>query len=172
MKRILGLALILLAGCQSEIDKDIANIEKFEANLKHPIALDSIPYNADSMLMEFAKKYPKNPESESYCYYASAIAESRGMNLRAAQLAEYYLNNFSGTRERKMEQAVVAAHYYEKQEVFDKALTYYRYLSDSFPKLPVGVQAKQMVFFIEKGLTTPEQQLEYILSRQTDSTGN
>ncbi len=172
MKKTLGLVLILLAGCQGEIDRDIANIEKFEAKLKHPISLDSIPYNADSMLMEFAKKYPKNPKSESYCYYASAIAETRGMNLRAAQLAEYYLNNFSGTRERKMEQAVVAAHYYEKQQVFDKALIYYRYLSDSFTKLPVGVQAKQMVFFIEKGLTTPEQQLEYILRKQSDSTGN
>lgn len=166
MKRLLGWTLIFLVGCQSEIDKDLANIVKFEHQLKHPIALDSLPYNADSLLMEFAKKYPKNPKSESYCYFAAAITETRGMHLRSAQLAEYYLNNFTGTRERRMEQAVVAAHYYEKQQVFDKALTHYRFLADSFSNLPVGVQAKQMVFFIEKGLLTPEQQLEYILENQ------
>ena len=163
MKRLLGWTFIFLVGCQNEIDIDLARIGEFENQLKNPILLDSLPYNADSLLMEFVSKYPKNPKSESYCYYASAITETRGMHLRAAQLAEYYLNNFKGTRERRMEQAVVAAHYYEKQQVFDKALIHYKYLSDSFSNLPVGVQAKQMVVFIEKGLLTPEQQLEYIL---------
>jgi len=56
----------------------------------------------------------------------------------------------------------VASHYYEQNGIYDKALEYYKYLVEHYADTDIGKQAKTMVFFIEKGMVTPEQQLEYI----------
>lgn len=171
MNRVFGLVLFLVWGCVSKVDKELQKIEPFESKLTPKLVVDSLPKNADSLLFAFAQANPKHPKSENYCYYAVLIQERKNHGVKAAQWAEYYLQTFNGTKQRKMESAVVASHYYEQNGVYDKALEYYKYLVKHFGETPIGKQAQTMVFFIEKGMVTPEQQLEYI-QKMNDSAAN
>lgn len=162
MIRVIGVLFFVVWGCVSKVDKDLQTIEPFEAKLTPKMNIDSLPKNADSMLFAFAQANPKHPKSENFCYYAVLIQERKNHGVKAAQWAEYYLQNFNGSKERKLESAVVASHYYEQNGIYDKALEYYKYLVEHYADTDIGKQAKTMVFFIEKGMVTPEQQLEYI----------
>ena len=88
------------------------------------------------------------------------------MTLQAAQWAEVYLETFKKSQNHRVDMYVMAAHHYEQHQVLDRALELYKNFIKEFPKHEIAPQAKQMVEFIEKGLVTPEQQLEYLLNKK------
>jgi len=160
------LALLLLSACNSNIDKETSYIKSFYGNVTPQLKLDSLPANADSALWNFAQNNPKNPKSDTFAYQAIQIKIARNMTLQAAKWAETYLNTFNKSKNHRIDLYVMAAHYYEQHEVFDRALDLYKKFISEFPEHEIAPQARQMIEFIEKGLTTPEQQLEYLINKK------
>lgn len=162
-----GLAITLLwASCNSNIDKEMAYIESFYSFVSPKIQVDSLPRNADSALWAFAINNPNNKQSDTFAYQAIQIKLAENMTLQAAQWAEIYLEKFKNSQNHRIDLYVMAAHHYEQHQVFDHALALYKAFIKEFPKHEISAQAKQMIEFIEKGLITPEQQLEYLLQKQ------
>jgi hypothetical protein len=60
----------------------------------------------------------------------------------------------------------MGAHHFEQHQVFDQALKLYKVIVNEFPEEDIAEQAEQMIYFIEKGLITPEQQLNYLLEQK------
>lgn len=164
---IIIFSVCFLFSCQSKIDKELAQIAPFEKFFAPLVVFDSLPKNADSLLYQFAKSHPKHHKSEIYSYYATVILEKRKLGLKAAEVAEFYVDHYTVDKQRRMEQAMVAAHYYEVHQVLDKALKHYEILNKEYEGQEVGKQAEKMIFFIKKGITTPEQQLEYMLKQDS-----
>ena len=161
----LGIAAILGA-CSGNIDKEMDYIESFYDYVSPQIRLDSLPQNADSALWHFAQSNPQNRRSDTFAYQAIQIKLAKNMSLQAAQWAEAYLEKFKKSPNHRVDLYVMAAHHYEQHQVFDRALDLYKGFIKEFPDHEIAPQAKQMIEFIEKGLITPEQQLEYLLNKK------
>jgi len=161
----LGIAAALGA-CSGNIDKETAYIDSFYDYVTPQIRLDSLPANADSALWHFAQSNPQNRRSDTFAYQAIQIKLAKNMSLQAAQWADSYLEKFKKSTNHRIDLYVMAAHHYEQHQVFDRALALYKGFINEFPNHEIAPQAKQMIEFIEKGLTTPEQQLEYLLSKK------
>jgi len=161
----LGIAAALGA-CSGNIDKETAYIDSFYDYVTPQIRLDSLPANADSALWHFAQSNPQNRRSDTFAYQAIQIKLAKNMSLQAAQWADSYLEKFKKSTNHRIDLYVMAAHHYEQHQVFDRALELYKGFINEFPNHEIAPQAKQMIEFIEKGLTTPEQQLEYLLSKK------
>jgi outer membrane protein assembly factor BamD (BamD/ComL family) len=167
IRLFLGLAFAAFLGaCSSNVDKETDYINTFYSNVSPKLILDSLPANADSALWAFAQANPKNKQSDTFAYQAIQIKLARNMTLQAAQWAEVYLETFKKSQNHRVDLYVMAAHHYEQHQVFDRALELYKNFINEFPNHEIAPQAKQMVEFIEKGLVTPEQQLEYLLNKK------
>lgn len=164
---VIVLSICFLFSCQSKIDEELGQITPFEKFLAPNMVFDSLPGNADSLLYQFAKSHPKHHKSEIYAYYSTIILEKRKRGLKAAEVAEFYVDHYTVDKQRRMEQAMVAAHYYEVHGVLDKALKHYEILNKEYEGQEVGKQAERMIFFIKKGIVTPEDQLEYMLKQDS-----
>jgi len=160
------LAALFLGACNSNIDKETAYINSFYGHVTPQLKLDSLPPNADSALWNFAENNPKNSKSDTFAYQAIQIKIARNMTLQAAKWAEVYLETFKKSKNHRIDLYVMAAHYYEQHEVFDRALDLYKKFIAEFPEHEIAPQARQMIEFIEKGLITPEQQLEYLINKR------
>lgn len=168
--------LVAMSACTSEIDKQLTEIDRFysftkpqvtsDANQSSKITLDSLPRYADSLLMAFGKQHPKHKRSEEFVYTAIDIKLNKGMYLQAAKWANFYIDHFKSNPTHRLELAIMSAHHFEQHQVFDQALKLYKVVVNEFPKEPISEQAKQMITFIEKGITTPEEQLNYLLKQK------
>lgn len=161
-------AMLLMAGCTSKIDRDLEKVAVYEALIVPQIQWDKIPDSASVALMAFAKTHPQYKHSSDFVYVCTRIAERGGMNFKAAEYSEFYIEQFKPTGKPLMEMLVVAAHYYEQGGVLDKALKYYQRLAKEFPKEEVGKQAVMMIDMLSLGLTTPEAQLNYIMKKAAE----
>jgi outer membrane protein assembly factor BamD (BamD/ComL family) len=158
--------IVLAASCNSNVDRELAKIETFYPFIKPNLKIDSLPQNADSILWAFAINNPKHRQADTFAYQSIQIKVARNHTLQAAQWAEIYLEKFKKSTNHRIDLHIMGAHYYEQHEVYDKALALYKSFIKEFPDHEMKPQAKQMIEFIEKGLVTPEQQLEYLLKKQ------
>jgi hypothetical protein len=134
-------AVLMLVGCTSKFDQDLAKVAPYEALI--------VP-------------------SSDFVYVCTRLAERQGMQFKAAEYSEFYIEQFKPTGKPLMEMLVVASHYFEQGGVLDKALKYYQRLANEFPKAEVGKQAIVMIDMLNLGLTTPEAQMEYILKKASE----
>jgi len=167
--------LLMISGCTSKFDQDLAKVAPYEAMIVPNVQWDKLPDSATTALMEFAKIHPEYKHSSDFVYVCTKLAERQGMVFKAAEYSEYYIEQFKPTGKPLMEMLVVASHYYEQGGALDKALKYYQRLAKEFGNEEVGKQAIVMIDMLNLGLTTPEAQMNYILHKATkDSakTGN
>lgn len=164
---ILGLSILTFLGaCNSNIDKELTYINSFYGMVSPTLKIETLPENADSALWAFALTNPKNSRSDTFAYRAIQIKLARNRALQAAQWADVYLETFKKNTNQRIDLYIMAAHHYELHQVYDRALDLYKKFILEFPDHEIAPQAKQMVEFIEKGLVTPEQQLEYLLNKK------
>ena len=169
MKRWYGFLLPLTLAalcCNSEIDRQLKEIDSLYPYIEPSIVLDSLPRSTDSLLMAFGKQHPKHKRSENFVHRAIDIKLKKGMHLQAAKWAVYYLETFKSNPTHRLENAVMGAHHFEQHQVFDQALKLYKVIVNEFPEEDIAEQAEQIIYFIEKGLITPEQQLNYLLEQK------
>lgn len=167
--QITALLAIAIASCTSNVDKELDQINSFYSFVQPKIVIDSLPPNADSALWAFAIANPKNPRADTFAYQSILIKVARNHTLQASQWAEVYLEKFKNSKNHRAELHILGAHYFEQHQVFDRALALYKSFLKEFPDHEMAQQAKQMIEFIEKGLITPEQQLEYLLQKKANS---
>lgn len=171
---LLGM-LLMISGCTSKFDQDLAKVAPYEAMIVPNVQWDKLPDSATTALMEFAKIHPEYKHSSDFVYVCTKLAERQGMVFKAAEYSEYYIEQFKPTGKPLMEMLVVASHYYEQGGALDKALKYYQRLAKEFGNEEVGKQAIVMIDMLNLGLTTPEAQMNYILqkaAKDSDKTGN
>lgn len=159
------LAMGLLVGCTSKFDQDLAKVTPYEALIVPKVQWDKLPDSATVELMAFAKTHPEYKHSSDFVYVSTRLAERQGMQFKAAEYSEFYIEQFKPKGKPLMEMLVVAAHYFEQGGALDKALKYYQRLAAEFSKEEVGKQALMMVNMLNLGLTTPEAQMNYILKK-------
>ncbi len=164
-------AMLLVVGCTSKIDRDLEKVKDYQAMIVPKVQWEKIPDSAHVALMTFAKAHPEYKHSSDFVYVCTKLVERQGMNFKAAEYSEYYIEQFKPSGKPLMEMLVVAAHYYEQGGVMDKALKYYQRLAKEFANEEVGKQAVMMIDMISLGLTTPEAQMEYVMKKaaQRDS---
>jgi hypothetical protein len=164
-------AMLLVVGCTSKIDRDLEKVKDYQAMIVPKVQWEKIPDSAHVALMTFAKAHPEYKHSSDFVYVCTKLVERQGMNFKAAEYSEYYIEQFKPLGKPLMEMLVVAAHYYEQGGVMDKALKYYQRLAKEFANEEVGKQAVVMIDMISLGLTTPEAQMEYVMKKaaQRDS---
>lgn len=168
-RKFFGILAITLAACTSKVDKELVQINRFYRFVQPQIVIDSLPQNADSALWAFAIANPKHPQADTFAYQSILIKIARNHTLQASQWAEVYLEKFQTSANHRAELHIMGAHYYEQHQVFDRALVLYESFLKEFPEHEMAPQAKQMIEFINKGLITPEQQLEYLLQKKNPS---
>jgi hypothetical protein len=161
-------AVLMLVGCTSKFDQDLAKVAPYEALIVPKIQWEKLPDSATNSLMIFAKAHPEYKHSSDFVYVCTRLAERQGMQFKAAEYSEFYIEQFKPTGKPLMEMLVVASHYFEQGGVLDKALKYYQRLANEFPKAEVGKQAIVMIDMLNLGLTTPEAQMEYILKKASE----
>ena len=132
-------------------------------------ALNSVPDTLAKSLHDFAMEFPEHPKSESYLYVSSVLAEKSGRIFETAKWCEDYIKTYPKGVFYK-DALTSAASNYERSGTFDKAILYYDKIATEFPTTAIGKDAASVATMLRKGLTTPEQQMEFILS-QRDSTG-
>lgn len=132
-------------------------------------ALNSVPDTLAKPLHDFAMEFPEHPRSESYLYVSSVLAEKSGRIFETAKWCEDYLKTYPKGVFYK-DALTSAASNFERSGTFDKAILYYDRIAKEFPKTSIGKDAGSVAAMLRKGLTTPEQQMEFILS-QRDSSG-
>lgn len=132
-------------------------------------ALNSVPDTLAKPLHDFAMEFPEHPRSESYLYVSSVLAEKSGRIFETAKWCEDYLKTYPKGVFYK-DALTSAASNFERSETFDKAILYYDRIAKEFPNTSIGKDAGSVAAMLRKGLTTPEQQMEFILS-QRDSSG-
>lgn len=164
-------AMLLVVGCTSKIDRDLEKVKDYQAMIVPKVQWEKIPDSAHVALMTFAKAHPEYKHSSDFVYVCTKLVERQGMNFKAAEYSEYYIEQFKPLGKPLMEMLVVAAHYYEQGGVMDKALKYYQRLAKEFANEEVGKQAVVMIDMISLGLTTPAAQMEYVMKKaaQRDS---
>lgn len=164
--------LLMISGCTSKFDQDLAKVAPYEAMIVPKVQWDKLPDSATTALMTFAKTHPEYKHSSDFVYVCTRIAERQGMQFKAAEYSEFYIEQFKPAGKPLMEMLVVASHYYEQGGALDKALKYYQRLAKEFPNEAVGKQAVVMIDMLHLGLTTPEAQMDYILKKAAKDSAN
>jgi len=162
--------LVLLFACTSKQDKMAAALSNVDAFLTPNLQLDKIPDSLSRKMHDFAMAYPQNPRSEEYLYRATQMAEMKGKFFETAKWCEDYTVTYPKGK-YLLGAITAAAANYEKTGTYEKALFFYKRLYTEYPKSNLANDAKRTVEMINKGLVTPEQQLEYILNKNAKDSG-
>jgi tetratricopeptide (TPR) repeat protein len=159
---------VVFFSCQTELDKKMAMINPFLAQVQDSMNINRIPDSMANHFQQFAAQYPQHKASEKLLYAATLIAERSGRYFECAKWCEMYVAHYP-KGQYVFPAMVAAAHNYEKTEQFEKAIDYYDKAALREPESKLGKQCSQTSAMLKKGLVTPEQQLEYILNHSTDT---
>ncbi len=158
--------LCLGVACRSDFDTAFQKVEAYETLIIPHIQFEKIPDSACSILMAFAKDYPKYKHSSDFVYVSTKLAERQGLALKTAEYSEFYLQQYKPTGKLLMEMMLVAAHNFEQGGAYANALIYYKRLASEFSDTEIGNQAIVMIEMLNLGIISPEEQMNYCLNRK------
>lgn len=157
--------LIAVSSCVSDQEKMARRLQPHESLIEKNAPTGQIPDSVARLMHDYAVAYPTDPKSEKYLYLATLAVEYQGAFFDAARWSEEYVKLFPNTP--NTEKAMIAAAMnYERSGTFDKAIQFFSQAADKYPKSPMAEQNRIKADLLRKGLTTPEEQLNYILKHR------
>lgn len=163
---------MLFFSCQTEVDKKLKPIMRFDQFIYPQIKADSIPDSLSTHLYNFATQFPQHVKSENYLYAATLIAERTNRPFECAKWCEIFVQHYPDSK-RRPNAIVAAAHNFEKTAVYDKAMKFYEMAAKEHPDASIRSQSQATLEMLKLGLITPEQQLDYIQKKiSQDSATN
>lgn len=180
-----ALPLVFLLSCTSAAEKMAAPFKPYDAILlKKPtgkpgdksadsfaMGLEKVPDTLARGLRAFAIAFPQNAASESYLYAATLLSERSGRKFETAKWCEEFIQMYPKSPWYK-DALVAAAHNYEMTGTFEKAILYHKRIAKEFKGTPLAGHAETVLKMLNLGITTPEQQFEYMMKHRKDSTAS
>ncbi len=163
-KFFLGLVVLFLFACQpSETQRPFSQYERFMVGQK--IVLDSIPDTVAVSIENYVKK--EQPEDGAQLMWVAANLNSKGGRVRrcAANL-ETIARDYP--KSPIVPDALISAGTnYQNLGMMDHAKKAYGQFLSKYPKHAMYKEIKMAFAMLEEGISSPEEQLEFIRKNQT-----
>lgn len=164
MKRIYIslLAVLLLAACGPNREKELAAIETHEQQLS---ALDVNTQDSElnelvSLYTRFANHFPDDSLAPVYLQRAADLCISLSQSDRAVQLLDSIVSQYPGFEDLGG-CYFLKGYAFETSEEYDSAREAYTYFVDNYPDHPLAADTRRSIDYL--GMT-PEEMLEAILA--------